>query len=227
MRRLRLLARITAGALLPGLASVANSQSSPANSKYLFVWTGDGARKVSDFLAVLDADPSSKSYGHVVASVPAGAVGTMPHHTEYEFPADGMLLANGWVASKTFLFDVRQPTAPRLVTSFGAVGPYSFPHSFVRLPNGHLLGTFQGAGKAYAPPGGLVEMDERGTFVRSASAAGAGIRDTMAWPYSLVVDAKHDRVVTTNTTMGYPAWNVAPAGRAGANREQKQAEIRS
>jgi hypothetical protein len=195
-----------------GLASRAAAQSTPAPSSYLFVWTGDGARKVSDFLAVLDADPSSRTYGHVVASVPVGAVGTVPDHTEYEFPANGMLLANGWAASRTFLFDLRQPTAPKVAASFGSVGPYSFPHSFARLPNGHLLGTFQGAGKAYAPPGGLVEMDERGTLVRSVSAAGPGVRDTMAWPYSLVVDAKHDRVVTTYTTMPIPKWLSAPAG---------------
>ena len=181
-------------------------------SKYLFVWTGDGARKASDFLAVLDADPSSKTYGHVVASAPVGATGTMPHHTEYEFPANGMLLANGWAASRTFVFDLRTPTAPKVATSFGAVGPYSFPHSFARLPNGHLLGTFQGAGTAYAPPGGLVEIDQRGTLVRSASAVLKPLADTLTWPYSLAVDAKHDRVVVTNTTMGIPKWLVAPAG---------------
>ncbi len=183
-----------------------------AGSKYLFVWTGDGARKASDFLAVLDADPTSQAYGHVVASAPVGATGTMPHHTEYEFPADGMLLANGWAASRTYVFDLRSPTAPKVATSFGAVGPYAFPHSFARLPNGHLLGTFQGAGTAYAPPGGLVEIDERGTLVRSASAVHRPLADTLTWPYSLAVDAAHDRVIVTNTTMGIPKWLVAPAG---------------
>lgn len=29
------------------------------DSKYLFVWTGDGDRRVSDFLTVLDADPGA------------------------------------------------------------------------------------------------------------------------------------------------------------------------
>lgn len=195
-----------------GVAARAGAQAKSSGSKYLFVWTGDGARKVSDFLVVLDADPASRAYGHVITSLPVGAVGTMPHHTEYEFPDDRMLLANGWAGSRTFVIDLRQPTAPRLAATFGSVGPYSFPHSFARLPNGHILGTFQGVGKAYAPPGGLVEMDERGAPIRSASAAGLGIGDTLAWPYSLVVDAKHDRVITTNTTMPIPRWLNAPKG---------------
>jgi hypothetical protein len=136
----------------------------------------------------------------------------MPHHTEYEFPADGMLLANAWARSQTFLFDLRRPTTPGVVTSFQTAGPYAFPHSFARMPNGHVLGTFQGRGAAYAPPGGLVEIDERGTPLRSASAAGLGLADTLAWPYSLAIDAKHDRVVVTMTTMPIPEWLHAPAG---------------
>lgn len=199
---------------MPTLIAVprAAAQTPTTGSKYLFVWTGDGARRVSDFLVVLDADPASRAYGHVVTSLPVGDAGTMPHHTEYEFPADGILLANGWAASRTFIFDLRTPTTPKLAGSFGSVGAYSFPHSFARLPNGHLLGTFQGAGKAYAPPGGLVELDEHGTFIRGVSATGMGITDTLAWPYSLAVDAAHDRVVTTNTTMPIPKWLHAPAG---------------
>ena len=199
-------------ALSSGWTGQVHCQSSAMKSGYLFIWTGDSARKVSDFLAVLDADPASPSYGRVVASVSAGAVGTMPHHTEYEFPADGMLLADGWAASRAFLFDLRQPAAPKLVASFGSVGPYAFPHSFARLPNGHILATFQGKGRAYAPPGGLAELDERGRLIRSASAAGMGLGDTLTWPYSLVVDAKHDRVVTTNSSMPIPSWLSAPTG---------------
>src|SRR5438552_3230530 len=160
-------------------------------SQYLFVWAGDGARQSSDFLAVIDADTASHSYGHVVASVPVGAVGVMPHHTEYEFPRSGMLLANGWAAGRTFLFDLRQPTTPKLAAKFDAVGAYSYPHSYVRLPNGHLLATFQGTGRGWAPPGGLVELDERGTLIRSSSAATPELDTGLVWPYSLAVDSAH------------------------------------
>jgi hypothetical protein len=203
---------MTAAALLSlGVPSL-SAQGAHGPSKYLFAWVGDGAHTVSDFLTVIDADPASKAYGHVVATLPVGMVGTMPHHTEYEFPADGMLLANGFAAGTTFLFDLRKPTAPRLVGHFDSEGPYSFPHSFVRLPNGHLLGTFQGAGRAYRPPGGLVEIDEHGRYIRSASAVGPGLDSTHAWPYSLDVDPAHDRAVVTITEMPTAAWAKMPPG---------------
>jgi hypothetical protein len=136
----------------------------------------------------------------------------MPHHTEYEFPRDGKLFAIGWAAGRTYLLDLRKPVAPRVERSFGAVGGYAFPHSFARLPDGHVLGTFQGRGTAYGAPGGLVELDAEGRLVRSASADGLGLADTLTWPYSLAVDAKHDRVVVTNTSMPIPQWLRAPAG---------------
>lgn len=199
---------VVLGFAIVGAAPAGSAQAPPPSggSSYVFVWSGDAARKVSDFLAVIDANPASRAYGHVVASVPAGAVATMPHHTEYEMPADGMLLANGWAANRTFVFDVRHPTAPTLASSFGTVGGYSFPHSFARLPNGHLLGTFQGTHGSYAPPGGLVELDEHGNVIRTASAASPALADTLVWPYSLAIDAAHDRVVVTNSSMPIPAW---------------------
>ena len=211
-RRAALLPVVLTALVTHGGAPRPHPRAAAAGSKYLFVWTGDGDRKASDFLAVIDADAASTTYGHVVASLPVGVTATMPHHTEYEFPRDAMLFAVGWATGRTFVLDLRTPTAPRVARSFGAVGGYAFPHSFARLPNGHLLGTFQGKGTAYAPPGGLVELDERGRLVRSVSAAGLGLADTLTWPYSLAVDAKHDRVVVTNTTMPVPEWFRAPAG---------------
>ena len=35
----------------------------PTHGDYLFVWAGDSAEKSSDFLAVIDAKPSSPTYG--------------------------------------------------------------------------------------------------------------------------------------------------------------------
>ena len=209
---MRLATAVAALFLVPPAAIPVPAAAQSHPSRYLFVWTGDGARKVSDFLAVLDADPASATYGHVVASVAVGRTATMPHHTEYVFPADRMLLANGWAAGTTFLFDLRDPLHPRVATEFSSVGGYSFPHTFKRLPDGHLLATFQSHGTAYKPPGGLVELDERGHFIRSASAVGQGMDSTHAWPYSLAVDPVQDRVISTSTTMELPKWLTAPPG---------------
>ncbi len=96
-----------------------------SSSEYLFLWAGDADHKASDFLAVIDANPTSARYGAIVASIPTGVAGAHPHHTEQEMPAHGHLLANGFHAGRTWLFDLSQPLHPRVLTSFGDVAGYS------------------------------------------------------------------------------------------------------
>ena len=175
-------------------------------SPYLFVWTADDDEKNSDFLAVIDAQPSSPTYGEIIATLPVGVHGTSPHHTEYEFPAGSILFANGWGAGRTFLIDLNNPKKPRLAGQFTQTADYGFPHSFARLPNGNVLATFQVKSKGYEPPGGLVELTARGKEVRASSANVPGFDKTLLWPYSLAVLPKIDRVVTTSTEMGLPSW---------------------
>jgi hypothetical protein len=64
------------------LANVNGRAGSSEASRYIFVWSGDAARKSTDFLAVVDAEPSSGSYARIIATVPVNVAGTMPHHTE-------------------------------------------------------------------------------------------------------------------------------------------------
>src|SRR5262245_51503767 len=83
-------------------------------SRFLFVWAGDADKRESDFMAVVDVDPRSVSYASVVATLPVGATGTTPHHTEHEMPAGGTLWANGFETGQTFRFDLSDPLEPRL-----------------------------------------------------------------------------------------------------------------
>jgi hypothetical protein len=170
------------------------------DSRYLFVWAGDSNKQESDFLAVIDVDRRSPTYTEVVATLPVRATATMPHHTEYQMPASGVLWANGFAAGRTFRFDLRDPTRPRLAGSFDEAGGFRHPHSFARLPNGHLLGTFQHRVGDDKAAGGLVELDTAGRAVRSASAA-ASPDDPTVRPYSIAVVPALDRVVTTATDM--------------------------
>ena len=181
-------------------------------SPYLFVWSGDAAHMASDFLAVIDANPDSPSYARIVQTLPVEAKGMMPHHTEYEFPAGNVLFANGWAGRRSFVFDLSQPLHPRLIGHFEGRAGYGFLHSFARLPNGNVLATFQSHGEGYAPGGGLVELKEDGSVVRSTSAVDPGVDKDLIWPYSLVVAPKADRVVSTSTVMGWPDWKELPAG---------------
>jgi len=166
---------------------------------YLFVWAGDADHKASDFLGVIDADPASPQYGAIVASVPTGDVGTHPHHTEDRVAKNGHLLANGFHTGDSYLFDLNQPMQPRLLTSFGEVGGYHHPHTYLRMPNGNIMATFQYTGEHKT--GGIVEMDERGKVVRSGSAADPSIPDPLVFPYSLLPLPKFDRIVSTTTDM--------------------------
>jgi hypothetical protein len=107
--------------------------------------------------------------------------------------------------------------APRILTSFSDVAGFSHPHTFIRLPNGHVLTTFQYKAEPAATPhagghdagprtverstGGLVEMDERGQVIRSASASDPRIEDTRIYPYSVLPMPAIDRAVSTTTDM--------------------------
>jgi hypothetical protein len=174
-------------------------------NSYLFVWAGDDAKKSSDFLAVIDADAKSPRYGQVVASVAVPGSGGTPHHTEAEMPPSGFLLANAFESGRTMLFDVRQPQHPSLVTSFGDLDGYMHPHTYVRLPNGHALATFQyhGGHDPKSDGGGLVEFDDRGRLIRSGSALDAAAKAEVIRPYSLVLVPALDRIVSTNTSMHF------------------------
>ncbi len=213
-RILAFLAAAVCIAVMDGASQTKSASSTFPGSRFLFVWSADAARQSSDFLTVIDANPSSAGYGRFVATLPIGAEGTMPHHTEYEFPQDNLLFANSWVAGRTFVFDLNNPLQPRIAAQFQDRAGYRFPHSFVRLPNGHRLGTFQSYGEGYAPGGGLVEVDASGNVVRSASAVDPALSKDLIWPYSLIVAPQFDLVVSSSTPMGWPEWakEKLPAG---------------
>lgn len=184
---------------------LAQEQSKPP-SHYLFAWTGDIALKGNDFLAVIDADPASASYGKLVTTVATDQQTKMAHHTEYVMPESGMLFANDHNAGKTFIFDVRDALHPKVTTSFTDMDGYMHPHSYLRLPNGHVLATFQHAHHVgheghMGATGGLVEIDDSGKVIRSASSADPAFSDALLTPYSLVVLPELDRVVSTNSSM--------------------------
>jgi hypothetical protein len=187
-------------------AALAEEQQSPGPRHYLFVWAGDFALKGNDFLAVIDADAASASYGRLVTTLATDQQTVRVHHTEYTMPASGMLFANDHDVGRTFIFDVRDPLHPKTVTSFTDMAGYMHPHSYVRLPNGNVLATFQHAHGAQSDAqsgisGALVEIDDRGSVIRSASNADREFSGALLMPYGLVVVPELDRVVSTNSSM--------------------------
>jgi hypothetical protein len=177
------------------------SAAASGPSRYLFLWAGDADKADSDFLAVVGADPHRPDYASVVATLPVDVKGSRPHHTEYEMPAGGVLWANGFDASRTFLFDLRDPPHPAIRAAFGDPDPFGHPHSYARLPNGGILATMQWEKRGdQHETGGLVEFDAGGKVLRTVRAS-APATDATIRPYSLVVLPALDRVVTTATDM--------------------------
>ena len=171
------------------------------SNRYLFVWAADAAGEANDFLAVLDVTPRQPTYGKVVASIAAGAAATNPHHTEYSLPESGFLFANGFKSGKSFIFDVRDPLRVKVRRAFDEIEGYMHPHSFVRLPNKHVLATF--SMKHGDRGGGLVELDDEGQVIRTASAVDPAVPDVLIRPYSIAVLPSLDRLVSTSSPMPF------------------------
>ena len=179
----------------------------PSASRYLFVWVGDGDRKDSDFLAVLDAAPQSSTYGKVLRTVPVNERGTNPHHTEHFITPGHPLFAEGFTGNRAFRFDLSDPLAPKLLGSVAQVPNLTFPHSFVRLPNGNVLATMQAKDADYDGPGGLVEFSDNGNVVRASSAATPGVEDNLIRPYSPLILPDKDRIIVSLGLMGLQPWD--------------------
>ena len=199
--------------ILPVIAAAA-----PGSSHYLFVWAMEAKHPLAsvpemtpadiparrrglglgkDFLAVFDVQPGPP-FGKLVAMLPVGDA-AQAHHTNYAEPPDDVLYANDWLGNRTYVFDLHDPLHPRLARQFGSVGALGYPHSFVYLPNGNTLATFQYSGGFNHAAGGLVEFDPQGRVVITAAAMAKGHPDIR--PYSLTIIPKLDRVVTSSADM--------------------------
>jgi hypothetical protein len=213
------------GGALAGLLLAAGAASAEAAGHYLFAWAGDTSGRGEDFIAVIDTAPESPDYGKAVASATSGIGSRQVHHTEYWMPDGGLLFANDHRAGRTVVFDLRDPLHPHVHATFGDLDGFSHPHSFLRLPNGHVLASFQieghmdhgsdqeidhgGAiatsttdvGAQRGIHGGLVEIDDDGRTVRSTSTADPSRPEDLLMAYSLLPLPDIDRVIVTNSSM--------------------------
>jgi hypothetical protein len=207
-----------AGAAAVGLvfAACARQPATPpfTGEPYLLVWAGDADRQSSDFLAVLDADPRSPSYGKVLRTVPVRSRGNEPQSLNDELRPDRRVFASGILTNRTFVFDVRQPLAATLVhvdepDRTRALGA---PGAVVSLPNGDVAVACadpvryrNDAREVLAAAGGLLELSADGQPVREASASDPSSRAFIVAPHGAAVSRSLDRILTTSTGHGYAA----------------------
>jgi 56kDa selenium binding protein (SBP56) len=177
MRNARFLQLLLVTAALPLVAHSAaagepdaeHGQSS--DGRYLYVWTGDMARTAPDFLAVVNFDQFSRTYGKVIRTVPLpppGNAGNEPHHVHLS--ADGSILAAGGLLSllrdenPIFFFDVRNPERPRFLKST-RTPLSSITDAFEALSSGGFLVTQMGSNEG-GSPGRVAEFDKHLNLVK-------------------------------------------------------------
>jgi hypothetical protein len=167
-----------------GVAQVNAHDTSPAvHHEYLLVWAGDsnaadttgsdvqgthvGVNPVKltnedavddppgpDFLAVIDADRDSPTYGKVLNTATVGPLEeNEPHHMQYIWHKGDRIFAGGLFSSATYVFDVSSLPQIKLAgvslptdTKCGSI-----PDAFWTLPDGTAYGTYMGGPVAPGP----------------------------------------------------------------------------
>lgn len=200
---------------LPALAQP--TAQSASKDQWLYAWaaSADTSRRGA-FLVQFDLRDGSTTAGKISRVIPAGEGSYSTHHTEHLLQSDGLLYADDFGLGRTFIFDLRDAASPKLHASFTTAGPFGWPHSYVRLPSGNRLVTYQfQSSKFNLPPGGLAEVGTDGRIVRWVDATTPGVDDKEITPYSLEVIPSLDRAVTTTTSMientgvGLQVWRMS------------------
>jgi selenium-binding protein 1 len=135
-------------------------------AKTLYVWAGDQARVAPDFLAVVDFDEESKTYGKVIRTVPVpppGNISNEAHHCHLS--ADKKILGCGGLLSLLrgqngiFFFDVSDVRHPKFLFS-ASTSQSSITDDFLPLEDGGFLITQMGSA-AGGEPGRVAEFNKR------------------------------------------------------------------
>jgi hypothetical protein len=206
-------AAILAGVLLAGCAR-APKEPPFTGEPFLAVWAADADRESSDFLAVVDADPRSASYGKVLKTYPVRSRGNEPHALLTAMRDDRRVFATALATNRTFVFDLAQPLAGRLV-HVDEAGPGRklwAPGEVVSLPGGRVAvacadqARFQGDPRTLlTAPGGMAVLDAGGQLVGEVIGAEESGRAFIVAPRGAAVLSGGERIVTTNTGHGYTA----------------------
>src|SRR3954453_19598073 len=192
-----------------GDANVADTKGSDIENTHLAVnpvkTTNEDAvddPPAPDFLAVIDADRDSPTYGKVVNTATVGPVEeNEPHHMQYVWHKGDRIYAGGLFSSVTYVFDVdKLPEIQLSGVSLPTDTPCgSIPDAFWTLPDGTAYGTYMGGpvapgacsytngetrlGNGYGgSPGEIVHFSPQGKVLGESPAASASSEDSTLCP---------------------------------------------
>jgi methanethiol oxidase len=133
----------------------------------LYVWTRDASGQGSDFIAIVDADPQSSTFGSILGRAPTNSSGNEAHHFGYSERAD-RIFAGGMFSNRMFRYDVAgDGRALRLTRTIDLASTgYSGPHTAYAVPGGVLV-TMMGGSDGV---GAIVELNDDGDVVRTIPA---------------------------------------------------------
>lgn len=218
-----------AAAATPGFASPAAAMKAP-RERYLFVpglYVGTGIEK-PDYLAVVDADPSSKTYTKVVHRLEMPNVGDELHHFGWNIcsschgqPGDRRyLIVPGLKSGRIHIVDAQNPTA---LTMHKVIEPeaiakatnLSAPHTVHCLPTGQVMISMLGDAKGN-PPGGFLLLDENFEVVGRWEKDLGGVK----YNYDFWYQPRHNVMVSSewaapNTYLGGFDPKAVAAGKYG------------
>jgi len=163
--------------------------------KYLYVFCVDADAKDNDFLAVIDVDAKSSTYGTILHQLDLGSAGNETHH--FGFTDDRThIWGCSLFSNRIFIIDVASdPARPKLVKTFDSSAKTGLtgPHSPYALP-GRMLISYLG-GKDGGLPAGLAEYDNDGTFIRKFA-----LPKDAPYGYDVAINPKRNRMVTSSFT---------------------------
>jgi selenium-binding protein 1 len=163
--------------------------------KYLYVFCVDADAKDNDFLAVLDVDAKSPTYGRILHQLDLGSAGNETHH--FGFTDDRThIWGCSLFSNRVFVIDVASdPAQPKLVKTIDSSEQTGLtgPHSPYALP-GRMLLSYLG-GKDGGTPAGLAEFSNDGKFLRKFV-----LPENAPYGYDVAINPKLNRMVTSSFT---------------------------
>lgn len=158
--------------------------------KVMYLWAlpaGGGP----DFLAVIDVDPASATYGQIQKKIQVGSENNEAHHMGFTDDRT-KIWAAGMQTNRFFIFDVAtDPASPRLIRTIEDVAELTGmtgPHTPYAIPGRMLISMASGPGGT--GPGGIAEFTNDGEFVAS--------HPTPDHPYETVIKPEFNRMITSS-----------------------------
>ena len=166
--------------------------------KFLYLFCVDADARDNDFMAVIDVDRDSLSYGKITFTLDLGSKGNETHHWGYTDDRT-RIWAGGLQSSRVWLIDVAtdpaRPRVEKILDDIPRSTGFSGPHTYYALP-GRMLLTFLGAADG-GLPAGMAEFTNDGQFIRSI----ANPSDA-PYGYDVAVKPERNRMLTSSFTPG-------------------------